>query len=282
MTHHRWLTMVRLPTFLLALVMAIAVTLSSAWADPNATIDRIRNSGVLKLPVMVGEEPGYVKDPASGEWSGFYVDWGKDIAGLLGVKLEYVETTWGNLAADFQAKKIDIAFGLNPNPKRGLVVDYLNAPLFTDAWAIVAKKGFDKKTWAELNDPSVRIVVQKGSTMQVVAEAMTPKAKIIPVEERPLGLLELQANRADCMILAVFDAGEVHKQLQGEVILPKPVLLNPAMIGIRREDGNEGYANWLTNWTNQQRALGLAQGKLRQAFEKASIDLSFLPTDFNF
>jgi polar amino acid transport system substrate-binding protein len=271
-----------LPALFLALALTVAMTGTQAMADPNATLNRIKSSGVLKFPVMVGEEPGYKKDPQSGEWSGFYVEWANDIAGLLGVKVQPVETTWGNLAADFQANKIDIVFGLNPNPKRGLVVDYLNAPLFTDAWAIAAKKGFDKKTWAELNDPSVRIVVQKGGTMQVIAEAMTPKAKIIVVEDRPLGLLELQAGRADAMILAVFDAVDVQKTLKGEVILPKPVLLNPAMIGIKREDGNEGYANWLVNWVNQQRALGLAQGKLTKAFEGAGIDLSVLPKDFSF
>jgi polar amino acid transport system substrate-binding protein len=275
-------SLLALPAVVLALVLAFAFSAPQAMADPNATLSRIKASGVLKFPVMVGEEPGYHKDPATGEWSGFYVEWANDIAGLLGVKVQTIETTWGNLAADFQANKIDIVFGLNPNPKRGLVVDYLNAPLFTDAWAIVSKKGFEKKTWAELNDPSVRIVVQKGGTMQVIAEAMTPKAKVIPVEDRPLGLLELQAGRADVMILAVFDAIEVQKQLKGEVILPKPLLLNPAMIGIKREDGNEGYANWLVNWVNQQRALGLAQGKLTGAFEKAGIDLSVLPKDFSF
>lgn len=271
-----------LPILALVLALATALTASQAMADPNKTLDRIKASGVLRFPVMVGEEPGYVKDPATGNWSGFYMDWADDIAGLLGVKVQPVETTWGNLAADFQANKIDLVFGLNPNPKRGLVVDYLNAPLFTDAWAVVAKKGFEKKSWAELNDPSVRIVVQKGGTMQVVAEAMTPKAQIIPVEERPLGVLEMQANRADVMILAIFDAIQVQKQINGVVILPKPMLLNPAMIGIKREDGNEGYANWLVNWVNQQRALGLAQGKLHAAFEKAGIDLSVLPAEFSF
>eukprot|EP01037_Dinobryon_pediforme_P028146 gene28146-31305_t len=255
---------------------------SPSLADPNATLNRIKASGVLKVPVMVGEAPGYIKDPATGAWSGFYMDWSNEIATLLGVKVQPVETTWGNLAADFQANKIDIAFGLNPNPKRGLVVDYLNAPIFTDAWAIVAKKGYAKKSWAELNDPSVRIIVQKGGTMQVVAEAMTPKAQIIPVEDRPLGILELNANRADVMILAIFDALEVQKQINGDMILPKPMLLNPATIGVKREDGNEGYENWLTNWVNQQRALGLAQGKLHSAFEKAGLDLSVLPPDFNF
>ncbi|RTL96625.1 transporter substrate-binding domain-containing protein [Ancylobacter aquaticus] len=268
--------------FVGAVVLALSTFQSAFAADPNLVLDRIRKSGELRVPVMIGEEPGYIRDRNTGEWSGFYVEWANDIATLLNVKVVPVETTWGNLAADFQANKIDIAFGLNPNPKRGLVVDYLSVPLFTDAWAIVTKPGFAKKTWAELNDPSVRIVVQKGGTMQVVAEALTPKANIIVVEDRPLGIMELQANRADAMILAVFDAIDVSKAISGQIILPSPMLLNPATIGMRREEGNEGYENWLTNWVNQQRALGLAQGKLRKAFEARGIDLSVLPAEFNF
>ncbi|SON54349.1 Cyclohexadienyl dehydratase precursor [Hartmannibacter diazotrophicus] len=277
----------RLPAFLMTalaafLVLASAAVQPAAAADPNLVLDRIKSSGELRVPVMVGEEPGYIRDRNTGEWTGFYMDWSHDIADLLGVKVVPVETTWGNLAADFQAGKIDIAFGLNPNPKRGLVVDYLNAPLFTDAWAIVVKPGFDKKTWKDLNDPSVHLVVQKGGTMQVVAEALTPKAQITPVEERPLGVMELQAGRGDAMIVSIFDAAQIAKQTGFKVILPTPMLLNPATIGVRREEGNEGYENWLTNWVNQQRALGLAQGKLYKAFEDHGIDLSMLPAEFSF
>lgn len=264
------------------MLMATSAVQPAAAADPNLVLDRIRDSGELRVPVMIGEEPGYIRDRQSGEWGGFYMEWANEIADILGVEAVPVETTWGNLAADFQANKIDIAFGLNPNPQRGLVVDYLSVPLFTDAWAIVTKDGFEKTTWAELNDPSVRLVVQKGGTMQVVAEALTPKAEIIPVEERPLGVMEIQAGRADAMIVAIFDAVQIAKQIDGEVVLPEPVLRNPATIGLRREEGNEGYENWLTNWVNQQRALGLAQGKLRKAFEEHGIDLSMLPNTFSF
>ena len=269
-------------TAVLAVALAIAAVQGAFAADPNLVLDRIRNSGELRVPVMVGEEPGYIRDRDTGEWSGFYMEFANELAEVLGVKVTPVETTWGNLAADFQANKIDIAFGLNPNPKRGLVVDYLSVPLFTDAWAIVTKPGFEKKTWAELNDPSVRLVVQKGGTMQVVAESLTPKATISVVEDRPLGVMELQASRADAMIVAIFDAVQIAKQINGQITLPTPMLLNPATIGLRREEGNEGYANWLTNWVNQQRALGLAQGKLQKAFEKHGIDLSMLPPEFSF
>lgn len=263
--------------------MAVASSLPAAAQDnPAAVLDEIRASGVLRAPVMVGEEPGYIKDPASGEWRGFYIEFLNEIAAALSVKLEPVETTWGNLAADFQADKIDVAIGVNPNPKRGLVVDYLWEPLFTDAWAVATPPDKPVATWAELNDPAKRVVVQKGSTMQVVAEQLLPKAQITPVEDRNLALLELRSNRADAVVLAVFDALQVKKQGVGDISLPEPILRNPATLAVARKPGNAGFINFLTNWILQERSLGMAQGKLARAWEAQGIDLSVLPAGFSF
>ena len=275
-----------LKSFVTAAVMSLALlaapTASQAQESPSAVLDAIRSSGVLKIPVMTGEEPGYIKDPQTGKWSGFYYDFLGNIADTLGVKLQPVETTWGNLAADFQSSKIDIAIGVNPNPKRGLVVDYLWEPLFTDAWAVLTPKGKPAKTWAELDDPTKTIVVQKGSTMQVVAEALLSKAKITPVEDRGQALLELQAGRADGVILAVFDALTIKTKSIGDVSLPQPVLRNPATLAVARKPGNAGFINFLTNWVEQQRSLGVAQGRLARAWEAQGIDLSILPPGFSF
>ncbi|ATN37051.1 ABC transporter substrate-binding protein (plasmid) [Rhizobium sp. ACO-34A] len=267
---------------------AVGISLLSAPAasvaddNPSTVIEQIRSSGVLKVPVMTGEEPGYIKDPATGQWSGFYYEFLGEIATQLGVKLEPVETTWGNLAADFQSNKIDIAIGVNPNPKRGLVVDYLWEPLFTDAWAVLTPPGKPVKTWAELNAPDKTVVVQKGSTMQVVAEALLPKAKVTPVEDRGLALMELQTGRADGVVFSVFDALQITEKNIGEVSLPEPILRNPATLAVARKPGNAGYINFLTNWIQQERSLGLAQGKLARAWEARGIDLSILPEGFSF
>lgn len=266
----------------LSFIVMAAPVVGQAEEGPSAVIDAIRSSGVLKIPVMTGEEPGYIKDPTTGKWSGFYYDFLGNIADTLGVKLQPVETTWGNLAADFQSNKIDIAIGVNPNPKRGLVVDYLWEPLFTDAWAVLTPKGKPAKTWAELNDSSKTVVVQKGSTMQVVAEALLPKAKITPVEDRGQALLELQSGRADGVILAVFDALTIKTKNIGDVSLPQPVLRNPATLAVARKPGNAGYINFLTNWVEQQRSLGVAQGRLARAWEAQGVDLSVLPAGFSF
>ena len=278
------LTVIR--TFMAALTIGLgllsAPIAASADDNPSAVIEQIRASGVLKVPVMTGEEPGYIKDPATGQWSGFYYEFLGEIATQLGVKLEPVETTWGNLAADFQSNKIDIAIGVNPNPKRGLVVDYLWEPLFTDAWAVLTPPGKPVKTWAELNSPDKTVVVQKGSTMQVVAEALLPKAKITPVEDRGLALMELQAGRADGVVFSIFDALQITNQKIGNVSLPEPNLRNPATLAVARKPGNAGFINFLTNWILQERSLGLAQGKLARSWEARGIDLSILPVGFSF
>ncbi len=263
-------------------LLSAPVATAVAQENPSAVLDQIRASGVLKVPVMTGEEPGYIKDPATGKWSGFYIDFLSDIAKEMGVKLQPVETTWGNLAADFQSNKIDVAIGVNPNPKRGLVIDYLWEPIFTDAWAVLTPVGKPVKNWSDLNDPSKRVVVQKGSTMQVVAEALLPKAKITLVEDRGLALMELQSGRTDGVILSIFDALQVSEKKIGQVSLPQPILRNPATLAVARKPGNAGFINFLTNWVEQQRSLGLAQGRLMRAWEERGIDMSILPEGFSF
>lgn len=245
--------------------------------DPFLVIDRIKASGVLKFPVMVSEEPGYIKDPRTGEWSGFFVDWGKDIAGLLGVKIKYYETTWGNIAADFQAGKIDLVLGLNPNPRRGLVVDYVPGAIVEGLWVLAARTSFEPKSWREMDKKETRVAVQKGGTMQVLAEAVIPNATIDVVPTRDQAVLELQSNKVDGIILADQDAALLEAKGIAKAVVPMPLLRSRSTIGIRREPGNEGYANFLANWMSQQNTLGLACSRITRSLLERGIDMKVVP-----
>jgi len=278
-----WFFFSKKNTLLFSLILTLALPFAARAADdPTAVLDAIRASGVLRAPVMVGEEPGYIKDHATGAWSGYYVTFLQSIADDLGVKLQPSETNWGNLAADFQAHKIDVAIGVNPNPQRALVVDYLSIPIFSDAWAVLTPKGAHAATWAELNAPARRITVQSGSTMQIVARALLPDAQVTPVADRPTALLELQSGRTDAVLLSILDALDVQAHGVGDVSLPRPILQNPATLCVARQPGNAGFINFLTTWVQQQRSLGLAQSTLAKAWKARGIDLSILPPDFTF
>ncbi len=58
--------------------------------------------------------------------------------------------------------------------------------------------------------------------------------------------------------------------------------INPATLAVARKPGNAGFINFLTNWVEQQRSLGLAQGRLMRAWEERGIDMSILPEGFSF
>jgi polar amino acid transport system substrate-binding protein len=94
--------------------------------------------------------------------------------------------------------------------------------------------------------------------------------------------MELQSGRADGVLLAVFDALEVSTQHIGDVSLPQPILRNPATLAVARKPGNAGYINFLTNWVQQERSLGIAQGRLAKSWTDRGIDLSILPKEFSF
>ncbi|QRM32234.1 transporter substrate-binding domain-containing protein [Microvirga sp. VF16] len=273
---NRWMTAIAAAAIGAATLFGPASTPARA-EDPSLVLNRIKESGKLKFPVMTAEEPGYVKDPRTGEWGGFFVDWGKDIANLLGVKIEYVETTWGNLAADFQAGKVDLAVALNPNPRRGLVVDYVPGSIVDGIWALIARPGYAPKTWREMDTKESRIAVQKGGTMQVIAESVIPNATIVVVPTRDQAILELQSGKVDAIILADQDAALLDSKGLGKAVVPMPVLKNPSTIGIRREAGNEGYANFLANWMSQQNSLGLACSRITRYMLERGIDMKVVP-----
>lgn len=264
---------------IMALLCAVLTfgSVTANAADPAKVIRDIQSRGTLRYPVMSGEEPDFIRDPQTGNWSGFYPDWGRQIAELLGVKIEFVETTWGNLAADFQADKLDLAFGVNPNPKRGLVVDYVLEPIVEGVWAIVVRNGFEAKTWRDLNKPSVNLAAQSGSTMQVIAETMAPDANIVRVKTRDQAILELQAGRVDAIVLADQNAAQLHKAGLGRAVVPEPVLRNPMMTAVPRKEGNEGFMNVLANWSMQQRTLGLSCALITKYMKARDIDMSVVP-----
>jgi len=86
----------------------------------DSTIDRIKRVKVLRIAALPGEAPYFNKDITSGTWTGMCVEMAKDIAGVFDGQVEYLESTYGNSVLDLQANKIDLAFSLNPTPKRAL------------------------------------------------------------------------------------------------------------------------------------------------------------------
>jgi polar amino acid transport system substrate-binding protein len=175
---------------------ALATPALAQAADTNeSTFARIRRTKKMRIGAVGGGAPYYMKDLSTGQWKGFYVDIAKALAEDMEAELEITETTWGNSVLDLQSNKIDIFFGLNPTPKRALVVDF-SVPVFNNAFGILCKKDFKPKSWAELNSPDVKIAVDQGSSHDQVVSRLTPKAQISRLKTADDATAALQAPGA--------------------------------------------------------------------------------------
>jgi polar amino acid transport system substrate-binding protein len=272
-----------LTTVALAGAAMAATATAKADTQTTSTLDRIKKSGVLRISVIIGQEPYFHKDISTGQWSGACIDMANDIAGKLGAKVETLESTWGNQILDLQAEKIDLAFAVNPTPERALVIDF-STPILVHSFTVISRKGFAKpQTWAELNKPEVKIAVDIGSTHETIARRYCPKATILGFKERNEAILAVSTGRADCNVsLAVLSVATLKKNpTLGELSVPRPLLTLPTNVGIRAESDRR-YKDFLSAWADYNRSLGQTREWMLKGFEAAGLSPEDIPGEVQF
>ena len=255
-----------------------AATVAPARAEDAAdnTLDRVRAARVMRIAVLPGELPYFNKDLASGTWSGMCIEMANDIAKLLDVKLDYIESTYGNSILDLQANKIDVGFALNPTPQRALVVDFCGA-VFHHPFGAMLKKGMEAKTWADINKPEVKIAVDVGSANEAVARRFAPNATIKSLKSRDEVMLEMSSGRVDCVVNALvlgLTAIAKNPNLGTYKILQTPSVAIPSSMAVRRES-DKRWRDFLAVWVDYNRGIG----QMREWFVKGLALSNVKPED---
>ena len=239
------------------LVLAGEAKAQTPPADTGqSTLDRIKSTKTLRIAALPGEAPYFNKDITTGEWTGMCIDMAKDIAKPFEAKLEYVESTYGNSVLDLQSNKIDLAFALNPTPLRALVIEFTR-PFYLHGFGMVGRKGFKASTWAELNKPDVKIVVDIGSTHELAARRFAPNAQITALKQRDDCILAVQTGKADCVILAAnlgLTAVKKNPGLGEFQMLHGPRVQLQTCMGIRME-ADRRWQDFLNAWVDYNRGI---------------------------
>jgi polar amino acid transport system substrate-binding protein len=251
-------------------------------ATEGPTLQAIRARGSLRIGVFAGTEPYYHKNLATGEWEGFCVAMGRDLAQYIGVKLELVETTWGNSVIDLQSDKIDMMFGLSNNPERAKVVDFTKA-LMDNTFTLVARKGLEVTKWEEMNKPEMRVAVDLGSTQDNFARKNLPNCTLVALKSADETILALQSGRADAIIQVALLAVVTTKHLSPNVklIIPDPQSSQPTTIGVRRDPNGE-FRDYVDVWLAERRGQGKVSGWIVDSLALVGVDKAALPANLTF
>lgn len=250
---------------------------AQAQSANETAFERIRRTKKLRIGAVAGAAPYYMKDVATGKWSGFYIDLSQALAEELEAQIEITETTWGNSVLDLQSNKIDIFFGLNPTPKRALVVDF-SVPVFNNAFTMIAKKGLGKKTWDDFNAAGVRIAVDAGSSQDQVATRLCPKAQILRFKTTDEAAAAVMTGRAEaqCIVMMLSLTMLKKNPSLGELVVPTPTFATTSNAGFRRET-DKTWRDFVNTWLEFNRGLGLIRSVIIRNMESVGITEADMP-----
>jgi len=249
----------------------------------DSTLDRVRSSGVLRIGVIVGQAPYFIKDIVNNTWRGACLEMAADIAAKLNARVQTVETTWGNQVLDLQSNKIDLAFAVNPTPERALMVDFAT-PILVHAFTAVTRKGYaTPQTWDDLNQAGVRIAVDLGSAHELIARRYAPQASILAFKTRDEAVLAVSTGRADVnVVLAILALPMVKKNpALGDIAIPAPVLTLPTNIAVRIER-DKRWRDFLSVWADYNRSMGTTREWLIQGLAALDVSLADIPPAVQF
>lgn len=246
------------------------------------SLARILRTKKLRVAALDGEEPYFRRDPKSGKWTGFCVAMAQDLAAGLGVEVTLSEANWTDAATDLHAGKVDLTYSPSPTVKRAMFADF-GTPLFHDAYAILARKGFAPKSWAELDVPESLVAVDEGSAREETARRFAGNTAITGFKTRDEALAAVQSGRADCFVATALCALALLKKNPeiGELIVPTPVL-RAAVCPAVPYDSDRRFRGVVDAWSEDNRGIGRIHNWVMAGLAESGIAPDDLPPDVSF
>ena len=196
--------MKNLAKIMLGLGTAIAVA-TAAHAGPR--LDRIMDSKTLRVGTP-GDYRPFAIEANSGKYEGHDIDVIEAMADVLGVKIEYVETSWPKLMPDLTADEYDIAVGgITRNVARISKAEMLPGYAPFGKVALVRKEDEAKFNSVEdLNQSSVRVIKNPGGTNEIYVLENLKQAKVSTHEKNAEIPGLIAEGKGDVMITETYEA----------------------------------------------------------------------------
>ncbi len=203
--------------------------------------------------ILVGTTGDYIPmsylNPQTGKYEGIDAELAQIIADSLGVRLEYVPTSWPALAEDTQTGKFDIAIcGISRNYARARVMamsDAYGEGVFGKT--ILCRKEDAKKfrSLADIDKHGVRVMINPGGTNEKFANANLKKAQLIVHKENADIPRQVAEGNADVMITETVEAVQYVKK---DARLAAPLVHEPFTrhsCGILMAKGDQEFLNYI-------------------------------------
>jgi cyclohexadienyl dehydratase len=216
----------------------------------TSRLDRIGAAKILRVGTTGDYRPFSFLNPATKTFEGIDVDLARALGKSLGAEVQFVQTAWPNLMADFQADKFDLAIGGVSVTLDRARVGLFSIPIMVDGKTPIARCAEKQRyqNLADIDRPNVRVIVNPGGTNERFARASLTQAKLEVFPDNVTIFQQIVDGKADVMIT---DASETRLQqkLQPELcaIHPdQPFTFAEKAIWLQRDPYLKAYVDqWL-------------------------------------
>lgn len=224
----------------LALLGGLAATAPVQAQQAESIWAPIQKAGVLRCGAAVA--PPYVmRDPGTGQYTGYFAELCKQFADVLKVKPQFVDTTWDSIVAGLQAGKWDLSLALNRTPARALAVTF-SIPAAESDISLVYNKGNAKvgkpTSIADVDKPGMTLAVMSGTAQDKAVSGVVKNATIVRLPSSDETRLALISKRAD-MVVDESDSNDMFAQQNldwSATLSPSPALSKQGVaFGLRRD-----------------------------------------------
>ncbi len=237
----------------------------SSGAGQDA-LDEIRANGAMDV-CYISYPPFSYKNLETGDMEGIGTDIIESIAKKANFKINYIETTWGNLVLDLKSRRCSVnVSGIFP-----LIERSFGGVMFSEAYGFLGNNGAVRSndnrfnSLEELNRADITIAVIEGEQGHEYAKRYLPKANlhVISSGDISLAFVEVSTGRAD-VGLGDSITLELYLREHKEVkpLLEKPYLMRELTIAINESDLK------LLNFLNNAIDVLATSGELEEIYSK--------------
>jgi polar amino acid transport system substrate-binding protein len=241
-----------------SLVAVLVVAgLLAGYVPMSVAADAVRISPVLdriqaKKELVVGTAasmPPFNMTTKDGQIVGMEIDLAQLIAGSMNVKLTLKTIPFNDLLPALEAGQVDMVLSsMTITPVRNLKFAFVG-PYFVSGKSILTKQknAESMNEISKINNPDYTLTALKGSTSQVFAEKVFPKAKLVLVEDYDRAVAMLREDKAQAMVadMPICQLTAYRYRDAGLMTLKNPLSWEP--IGIAIPANDLLLLNWLQN-----------------------------------
>ena len=239
---------------LLVLVFATACAHTNSGTMTSSGLDRIAQSGVLRVGTAANMPPLNMLDK-SGVPMGLDVDLASYIAGAMGVELSLVIKPFPELLPALEAGEVDMVIsGMTITPERNMKVAFAG-PYHISGKALLTKfkSLVTSEDTSKLNSEAFAFTALESSTSASLVETMMPKARLVTAKDYNAAVDMVLTNKVDALVADyhVCVLSLLRHPNEGLVSLITPFTYEP--LGIAMPAGDAQMINWTTNFLNTMR-----------------------------